>query len=170
MHGRVCRLHWVQATMLNRCAGEMCCSSLPLMPELLEAHQFVRVNHQIMPAMVFKNTIEHNHCRVSIIRAVLLFENCHEAGCDCAFYDQTSNLWQLSTLVVKDTAVQQGHLPHREELEQLQSDICSTEDLRRPVNLAQKLLSSPGMNKEVSSAMTELLQASSCAAKSLCPV
>lgn len=101
---------------------------------------------------------------------MLLFENCHEAGCDCAFYDQTSNLWQLSTLVVKDTAVQQGHLPHREELEQLQSDICSTEDLRRPVNLAQKLLSSPGMNKEVSSAMTELLQASSCAAKSLCPV
>ncbi|KAK9833209.1 hypothetical protein WJX74_010496 [Apatococcus lobatus] len=56
------------------------------------------------------------------------------------------------------SGILQGHLPHREELEQLQSDICSTEDLRRPVNLAQKLLSSPGMNKEVSSAMTELLQ------------
>ena len=76
----------------------------------------------------------------------------------------------LSILVVKQAAVQQGHLPHREELEQLQSDICSTEDLRRPVNLAQKLLSSPGMNKEVSSAMTELLQVSFVAAPSLYPV
>ncbi|KAK9853879.1 hypothetical protein WJX84_001089 [Apatococcus fuscideae] len=56
------------------------------------------------------------------------------------------------------SGILQGNVPSREELEQLQADVCSTEDLRRPVNLAQKLLSSPGMNKEVSSAMTELLQ------------
>ena len=52
----------------------------------------------------------------------------------------------------------QGNMPGRDELEQLQSEVCSTEDLRKPINLAQKLLSTPGINKEVGSAMTELLQ------------
>ena len=49
-------------------------------------------------------------------------------------------------------------MPGRDELEQLQTEVCSTDDFRKPVNLAQKLLSSPGINKEVGSAMTELLQ------------
>ncbi len=60
-------------------------------------------------------------------------------------------------------------MPGRDELEQLQTEVCSIEDLRKPVNLAQKLLSTPGMNKEVGSAMTELLQVCHCTLPHLGP-
>ncbi len=55
-------------------------------------------------------------------------------------------------------ACAQGKESTTRDLVNLRSDICSTNDLRKPANLEKQLLAHRSMDQEVAGAMTEMLQ------------